>query len=58
MPPRPTPIGQLPPTMSDLRLTEASAGGLLSGRFGLVIGFMAGMLITAVVVAVYLFVLR
>ncbi|AKT43104.1 serine/threonine-protein kinase [Chondromyces crocatus] len=37
---------------------QGPAGGLLSGRIGLLIGFMAGMVITGIVVAVYLFVLR
>jgi len=62
MPPQlsPAPIGMLPPTVSDMEQLHdvEPEGGLLGGKLGLVVGFLAGMLITAVVVLGYLLMAR
>jgi serine/threonine-protein kinase len=53
----PSQLGMLPPTFNDLQHPadgDAPPAGLLSGKLGLVVGFLAGMVITAVVVVAYL----
>ena len=60
------PIAQVPPTRNDLPYLQMgmplpmaqAKRGLLSGKLGMLIGFLAGMLITAALVALYLFLSR